>query len=173
MPEPVPTVAVATPSAAAVADERPPPPTLDDVALLTQSSDYRRFVAADVTPDVRNAALKKLFTDPQFNVMDGLDTYIDDYGKPDPIPESMLRQMVQSQALGLFADEEKEPEPTVPAIAGATPDGAEPVDTAESLPEPSAPIADDQDAAVRLQPLDAAGPPSDPGGTGQDVGRQR
>jgi hypothetical protein len=33
---------------------------------------------------VRNAALKKLFTDPHFNVMDGLDVYIDDYGKPDP-----------------------------------------------------------------------------------------
>jgi Protein of unknown function (DUF3306) len=174
VPEPVPTVAVATPSAAAVAEERPPaPPTLDDVARLTQSSDYRRFVAADVAPDVRNAALKKLFTDPQFNVMDGLDTYIDDYGKPDPIPASMLRQMVQSQALGLFADEEKEPEPTVPDIAGATPDGAEPVDAAESLPEPSVPIADDQDAAVRLQPLDTAGPNSDPGGTGQDAGRQR
>ena len=51
--------------------------------------------------------MKKLFSDPHFNVMDGLDTYIDDYGKPDPIPASMLRQMVQSQALGLFADEEK------------------------------------------------------------------
>ena len=30
--------------------------------------------------------MKKLFSDPHFNVMDGLDTYIDDYGKPDPIP---------------------------------------------------------------------------------------
>ena len=29
--------------------------------------------------------------------MDGLDTYIDDYGKPDPIPMPMLRQMNQSQ----------------------------------------------------------------------------
>ena len=30
--------------------------------------------------------MKKLFSDPHFNVMDGLDTYIDDYGKPDPLP---------------------------------------------------------------------------------------
>ena len=40
--------------------------------------------------------MKKLFSDPHFNVMDGLDTYIDDYGKPDPIPLSMLRRMNQA-----------------------------------------------------------------------------
>ncbi len=54
---------------------------------------------------VRNAALKKLFSDPHFNVMDGLDTYIDDYGKPDPLPLTMLRRMRQSAALGLFEDD--------------------------------------------------------------------
>ena len=150
-----------------------PPPTLDDVAQLTASSDYRRFVAPDATPAVKNAALKKLFTDPHFNVMDGLDTYIDDYGKPDPIPASMLRQMVQSQALGLFADEAREQPPPAPAAAGATPDGVAPVDAAQSPSEPATPIADDQDVAVRLQPLDAAGPTGDPGGAEPDPGRQR
>ena len=63
-----------------------PPPTLDDVAVLTRESDYSRFVAPDVDGGVSNAALKKLFSDPHFNVMDGLDTYIDDYSKPDPLP---------------------------------------------------------------------------------------
>jgi hypothetical protein len=47
--------------------------------------------ARDVAPEVKNAAIKKLFADPHFNVMDGLDTYIDDYSKPDPIPPEMLR----------------------------------------------------------------------------------
>ncbi len=50
--------------------------------------------------------MRKLFSDPHFNVMDGLDTYIDDYGKPDPIPESMLRQLNQSKLLRLFEIEE-------------------------------------------------------------------
>ena len=73
---------------------------------------------------MKNAALKKLFTDPHFNVMDGLDTYIDDYGKPDPLPAGMLRKMAQSQLLGLFADEDKAeaadgPRPTT-AAAPAT-----------------------------------------------------
>jgi len=85
----------------------PPSPTLDDVAALSAQSDYTRFVARGVAPEVKNAALKKLFTDPHFNVMDGLDTYIDDYGKPDPLPAGMLRKMAQSHLMGLFDDEDK------------------------------------------------------------------
>ncbi len=148
-----------------------PPPTLDDVAQLGRGADIRRFVAPGVTPEVKNAAMKKLFSDPHFNLMDGLDTYIDDYGKPDPIPLSMLRQMVQSQALGLFADEDKA---TLDApVAGATPDGVADGDAAQSAPETSNTLADDHHAAVRLQPLDASGSLRDPDGAGQDAGRER
>jgi Protein of unknown function (DUF3306) len=150
--------------------EAPPPPTLDDVALLTKDSDFSRFVAPNVTPEVKNAALKKLFADPQFNVMDGLDTYIDDYGKPDPIPPAMLRQMLQSRFLGLFDDEAKDAREKV---AGATPDGAALGADAQSDPELPLPSPDDQDAALRLQPLDAAGPTGDRGGAGEDAGRKR
>ena len=53
-----------------------------------------------------DAALKKLFaSEPHFNVMDGLDTYIDDYNKFEPIPKAMLRQLVNARALGLIDDE--------------------------------------------------------------------
>ncbi|MDP1741463.1 MAG: DUF3306 domain-containing protein [Polaromonas sp.] len=81
--------------------------TLDDVKLLNKDSDFKPFMANDVGPDVRNAAMKKLFADPHFNVMDGLDIYIDDYSKSDPIPESMLRQMASAKFLKLFDDEDK------------------------------------------------------------------
>ncbi len=80
--------------------------SLDDVKLLTKDSDYKPFMAGDVGPEVRNAAMKKLFADPHFNVMDGLDIYIDDYSKFDPIPESMLRQMVGAKFLNLFDDDD-------------------------------------------------------------------
>ncbi len=80
--------------------------SLDDVKLLTKDSDFKPFMASDVGPQVRNAAMKKLFADPHFNVMDGLDIYIDDYSKADPIPESMLRQMVGAKFLKLFDDED-------------------------------------------------------------------
>jgi len=163
--------------------ETPPPPTLDDVARLTMNSDYSRFVARGVDPSVGNAAMKKLFADPHFNVMDGLDTYIDDYGKPDPIPLSMLRQMHQSKMLRLFEDEEKadEPksegpkddEPPGAAPTQASPDGdpAEPVaQSSPSSPQPAAtgesePPSDD-DADLRLQQDDAAGRPGPGPGAG-------
>jgi hypothetical protein len=82
---------------------------------LHSESDFSPFTAKTVSPEVRNAAMKKLFTDPHYNVMDGLDIYIDDYSKPDPIPESMLRQMVGAQFLNLFeSDINKPPNPSTP-----------------------------------------------------------
>lgn len=138
-----------------------PAPTLDDVAMLTAESDFRRFVGHDVDPTVKNAALKKLFTDPHYNVMDGLDTYIDDYGKPDPLPEGMLRQMVQSQFLGLFDDEKKTDEPAA-ALAAAPP-----TDPTED--------ATNEDADLRLQPhhaADAGEPGAGEPGAGEDAAGQ-
>lgn len=152
-PEPAPAAPVqaeAPPPAVPTAPAEPevPAPTLEDVDRLERGAEVSRFVAPDVDPQVKNAALKKLFADPQFNVMDGLDTYIDDYGKPDPIPESMLRKMVQSQLLGLFADDD--------------------------APEnPGKPAENDPDPAVRLQPDDAAGPAVPGPGPGEDAGRER
>ncbi|MDO8772450.1 MAG: DUF3306 domain-containing protein [Burkholderiaceae bacterium] len=104
---PAPAAAESTPADAAVPPERKLP-TLEDAQLLTRDSDFKPFMASDVGPEVRNAAMKKLFADPHFNVMDGLDIYIDDYSKSDPIPESMLRQMTSAKFLNLFEDEEKE-----------------------------------------------------------------
>lgn len=83
----------------------PPPPTLQDVAGLRADSDFKPFVARAVAPEVRNAAMKKLFADPHFNVMDGLDTYIDDYSLPDPLPAAMLRKMASAKFMQLFDDE--------------------------------------------------------------------
>jgi len=137
-----------------VAEEAPvtePLPTMADVALLTRESDYSRFVSPGIDEGVKRAAMKKLFADPHFNVMDGLDTYIDDYGKPDPIPLSMLKQMNQSKVLRLFevedeADDEKKSTETS-LIEPAT----EPVTELKQPP--------DDDPDLRLQQDDAAGRP--------------
>ncbi|MDP3822725.1 MAG: DUF3306 domain-containing protein [Burkholderiales bacterium] len=130
-----------------------PMPTMADVALLTRQSDYSRFVSPGIDEGVKRAAMKKLFTDPHFNVMDGLDTYIDDYGKPDPIPLAMLKQMNQSKVLRLFDVEDEEDDrkkserAETPLIEPAT----EPV--TELKPPP------DDDPDLRLQQDDAAGRP--------------
>ncbi|WP_255592503.1 DUF3306 domain-containing protein [Bordetella sp. BOR01] len=76
--------------------------TLDDVRALTPESDFAPFVARQVAPDVKNAALKKLFSDPRYNVMDGLDTYIDDYSNMQTLPASMLARLASARALAMF-----------------------------------------------------------------------
>jgi len=85
-------------------------PSLEDVDKLSKDSDFSLFVQKDVSDDVHHAAMKKLFSDPHYNVMDGLDIYIDDYSKEDPLPAGMLEKMVQSTMLGLF-NKLVEPEP--------------------------------------------------------------
>ena len=163
----------ATPAELPVApppEPRPePPPTLEEAAALTPASDFTRFVARDVPPEVKNAALKKLFSDPHFNVMDRLDTYIDDYNTPDPLPASWLRKMTQAAALGLF-DDEVEPEPAAAPAATASADD-EPATAALSAPE-SAPAPCDENTDLRLQPDHAAGCAGPEGGAGQDARRE-
>jgi hypothetical protein len=82
-------------------------PTLEDVLKLTKDSDFSAYVKPGIDPQVQQAAMQKLFSDPRYNIMDGLDIYIDDYSKPDPIPLDMLKKMNQSKMLGLFKTAEE------------------------------------------------------------------
>ena len=62
--------------------------------------------------DRQRTRLKKLFADPHFNVMDGLDVYIEDYNLTTPIAENTMRRLVQARTLRLFDDvEQAEPGP--------------------------------------------------------------
>lgn len=76
-----------------------PPPTLEDVAALGHDADFSRFVKPGVDETVRRSAMKKLFTDPHFNVMDGLDIYIGDYNTFEPIPAAMLAMLTHAKPL--------------------------------------------------------------------------
>lgn len=139
-----------------------PPPTLDDVHSLTTDSDFSRFVRPDVSPEVKNAAMRKLFSDPHFNVMDGLDTYIDDYSIPDPMPPEMLRNLASAKFLKLFEEEEKkeEEEAKAPTLReGADDPRTGSVAQSGSRPEQALPPAEDHaDPDLRLQQDDAPGP---------------
>lgn len=85
-----------------------PPPSLPAPETLQFDSDFAAFMHAKVEETVRRAALKKLFSDPRFNLMDGLDIYIDDYTKEDPIPESMLAQLEHARE-ALFGPKDDRP----------------------------------------------------------------
>ena len=97
--------------------DAPLPATLDDVEKIDRfAPDFSAFMKPGVDPAVQQAAMKKMFSDPHFNVMDGLDIYIDDYSKPDPIPLEMLKRMVQSDMLNIFRkDSSEELESTIVA----------------------------------------------------------
>jgi Protein of unknown function (DUF3306) len=128
-----------------------------------ESAEYREFFDPQVDEKLRQTALRKLFSDPHFNVMDGLDTYIDDYSKPDPIPEAMLRQLNQAKELFLFDDEKKTAE-SAGNEASAASGGAAAASPAEAantttLPNPAAAGALAQDTVAATGT--AAAPPAE------------
>lgn len=162
-----------------------PLPTLQDVQALTPESDFKPYLNKCVEPQVRNAAMKKLFADPRYNVMDRLDTYIDDYSQPDPIPESMLRKMVSAQFLGLFDEKKEAPAESQLRADADTPPlqsvaESPPVQQGQALADPSPSPVDNiastnaTDANptahahtdLRLQPDDAPGPKEPERGAG-------
>lgn len=179
VPQSVPVPPLAVPpeadAAAPAAQVEPtlPPPTLEDVKQLTPStSDFSRFVAPDVDESVKRAALKTLFSDPHFNRMDGLDVYIEDYTQFTPVPKSVLRRMVQSDALGLWREERAPQAPSEVRPDGAAAHPAPHSNDFSTQPpadEAGAPPPHDENPDLQLQPDDAAGrdgpgPGSEPGG---------
>jgi len=86
--------------------EPPPALTLDDVAVLTPASDFSTFVAKGVDTVVKNAAMKKLFADPHYNIMDGLDIYIGDYSTHAALPQSVIDEITKDGFLNMFQKEE-------------------------------------------------------------------
>ena len=123
-----------------------PAPELPPLDKLTLESDYRGFFHPKVSEDMRRAALKKLFSNPHFNVMDGLDVYIDDYSKSEPIPAAMLASLKQAQRILEWAKEDEEqrarehpsqaaPAPALePPAADAAPGGDIIRGTADAIP---------------------------------------
>ncbi|CAN5704785.1 hypothetical protein BH11PSE12_BH11PSE12_15250 [soil metagenome] len=74
-------------------------PVMEDVAQLQDDSDFSVFMNHEVDEAVRRSAMKKLFSQPHFNVMDGLDIYIGDYSQADPLPPGMLAQLRHAESL--------------------------------------------------------------------------
>ena len=142
----------------------PPAPATEPTApgLPTpDTSEYREFFDPQVDEKLRRTALRKLFSDPHFNVMDGLDTYIDDYSKPDPIPKAMLRQLNQAKELFLFDDEKQASgSASDEASAAARKVGpAAPVAAADTTTLPEPPPASASDEAAGDAASAAAVPP--------------
>ena len=140
-PPGAPAAASPAPAAAATPSAPAEPAPLPPVESLTPESDFAPFMAPEVDGDTRRKALKALFTDPHFNTMDMMDVYVDDYSKPDPLPDSWLEKLEQVSRLGDRAGrdrEEAERRRAATEAAGegeAAPAGREAAATPEPAPD--------------------------------------
>ena len=90
--------------------EETPAPVLPPVEKLTPESDFRDFMHPKVEDALRRAALKKLFSDPHFNVPDPFEPYSVDFTAGEPISEEMLATLNQARTL-LFDHQKGKDEP--------------------------------------------------------------
>src|SRR5207253_9732006 len=91
------------------------PSDLTPIESLTFDSDFAAFLQPGVNETLRRMALKKLLRDPRFNVMDGLDTYVEDYSQPDPIPLDLLARL--RHAKDVLDPSPHLPEPQAPVVS--------------------------------------------------------
>lgn len=85
-----------------------PAPPLPEVKDLTPESDFTPFMNANVDDSTRRSALKKLFTDPHFNLPDPYEAYSEDYTKSDPIPAAMLLAINKARDLAINGPDPEE-----------------------------------------------------------------
>lgn len=126
------------------------PEPLPPVESLTPDSDFTRFMQPEVDEGVKRQAMKALFQDPHFNVMDGLDTYIADYSKPDPMPESWLGKLNQMARLGAY----EKPAEDAEKLPGTSAEPLEKPSAEQGLdPAPSTDISDTPEGGVPPPPV--------------------
>ena len=100
-------------------EEETPVPVLPPVDNLTPESDFTGFMHPKVEDALRRAALKKLFSDPHFNVPDPFEPFSGDWTGEALAPD-MLAKL--NQARTLLSDEaEKKPEGEAKPVAEAKP----------------------------------------------------
>lgn len=91
-------------------------PALPPVDGLTPESDFAPFMHPKVGDALRRVALKKLFSDPHFNVPDPYEAYSGDWTGGEPISEELLKTLNQARSV-LFREEEQEKADAAPAAA--------------------------------------------------------
>jgi len=76
-----------------------PKPDLPPVDKLTPQSDFKGFMHPKVEDALRRVALKKLFSDPHFNLPDPYEAYSGDWTGGEPIPPEMMASLEQVKTM--------------------------------------------------------------------------
>jgi len=102
-----------------------PPPELPPVDSLTPESDFSAFMHEQVDEKLRRAALRKLFSDPAFNVVDGLDDYAEDFNQLETLAAGAAAGLEHAKRT-LFGEAESQAPTETEAEANAAPAAATP-----------------------------------------------
>jgi len=90
------------------AEPETPAPALPPVDSVTPESDFAGFMHPKVKDELRRLALKKLFTDPHFNVPDPFEPFSGDWTGEALAPD-MLAKLNQARTL-IFDEPQSKPE---------------------------------------------------------------
>ncbi len=150
---PVPTPAAPGPDAATAVPDTPAP-TVDDAQALDVGADVRRYLQADVSEAARHLALKKLFADPQYNVISDMDDYVEDFSQLATLTAQEVSQLEQFKSLNPLKDpfpaapEAKPADDTAASVPNETPEphSASATGTETPAPEAAQPLPGDATA---------------------------
>jgi hypothetical protein len=96
-----------------------PAPIVPPIDSLTPDSDFAAFMNPQVKDELRRLALKKLFSDPHFKLADPFEPFSGDWTVGEPIPEEMLKTLVQARSVLFSEPEKKQPPVEEPAAKDA------------------------------------------------------
>ena len=104
------------PEPAAPPAEAKAPTELADPTTLGFDDDFTAYLGAQVPAALKRAAMAKLFADPRFNEMDGLDVYIEDYNLVPNLSAEERELLAHAREVlsRVPTDDRQAPQPTEP-----------------------------------------------------------
>jgi len=121
--------------ATAKEEQTQPAPELPPADQLNFDSDFKAFMDKRVDDGLRRIALKKLFSDPRFNLTDGLDVYAEDYSALEDLPKSVVDTLQHARRILQGPVPEEGARAGTPTEEQASPEGeAQPADQAAARP---------------------------------------
>lgn len=91
-------------------------PSLEVLAAQGLDADFAAFMQKGVSEAARRAAIQQLFKQPVFNVMDGLDVYIEDFNIYEPLTAAELPGLAHARAMLFPETEDDKDVPVSPSI---------------------------------------------------------
>jgi hypothetical protein len=137
---------------------------MPDLDTLGEDDDYSPFLSPGVSEKLRAKALRKLFMSSQFNVLDGLNDYDDDFTTFEPLGDiitSDMRHRMEMEAEKAKARAEEEARALMDADAPQERAAEEPLAESAGDASPENPVTEDPPQVAAADPAPVSGQDSD------------